>query len=127
MIGCVKCGGPVVRKQRSFLQRLFYRAIYRCEDCRQGLSRPRSLLAVFNGYVECPRCGTHDLSRLAAKDRIDGISRNPFRRILKLFGCPLYHCTFCRWQFRDWRKRAPDARAVSRSAGKRTRTTVSTG
>jgi hypothetical protein len=33
------------------------------------------------------------------------VSRNPCRRLL--FGCPLYHCTFCRYQFRDWRRLYP--------------------
>ena len=127
MIGCVSCGGPVVRKQRNSLQRLFYRAVYRCDDCHRRMSRPRSFMTIFNRYVECPRCGTRQLSRLTAIDRIDGITRNPFRRILKLVGCPLYHCTFCRFQFRDWRKRAPDARPVSRSGGEKARSVVSTG
>jgi hypothetical protein len=30
------------------------------------------------------------------------------RRLLGLFGLPLYHCTFCRFQFRDWRKLHPN-------------------
>ena len=107
MIVCQKCGGTVVRKQRNSAQRLIFRAVYRCEDCRRLVSRPRSFITILHRYAECPRCGTRDLSRLAAKDRIDGVSANPFRRILKLLGCPLYHCTFCRMQFRDWRKRAP--------------------
>ena len=106
MIGCLHCGGPIVRRQRNLAQRLVFRAVYSCEDCRRRSSRPRAFLTFFSRYVECPRCGTRDLSRLASKDRIDAISRNPFRRILKLLGCPLYHCTFCRMQFRDWRKRA---------------------
>jgi len=29
------------------------------------------------------------------------MSSNPLRRLL--IGSPLYHCTFCRYQFRDWR------------------------
>jgi DNA-directed RNA polymerase subunit RPC12/RpoP len=107
MIVCQKCGGTVVRKQRNAAQRLVFRAVYRCEECQRLVSRPRSLLTVLHRFAECPRCGTRDLSRLASKDRIDGTSANPFRRILKLLGCPLYHCTFCRMQFRDWRKRAP--------------------
>jgi DNA-directed RNA polymerase subunit RPC12/RpoP len=123
MIACPSCGGPVVRRQRNFLQRLVYRAVYRCEDCNRAASRPRSVLTIFKRYAECPRCGTFDLSRLAAKDRIDSTSPNPFRRILKLLGCPLYHCTFCRMQFRDWRGRAPAHRPVA--APRKTRSTTS--
>jgi DNA-directed RNA polymerase subunit RPC12/RpoP len=107
MIVCRKCGGTVVRKQRNSVQRLVFRAVYRCADCERLVWRPRSALTLLHRYAECPRCGTHDLSRLTSKDRIDGVSANPFRRILKLLGCPLYHCTFCRMQFRDWRNRMP--------------------
>ncbi len=98
------CGGDLVRRKRNFVQRLVYRSVYRCDDCGRRIPLPRPFLTLFDRYSECPRCGTHDLSRLAQKDRIDGTSPNPFRRMLKLLGCPLYHCTFCRMQFRDWRK-----------------------
>jgi hypothetical protein len=37
------------------------------------------------------------------------MSQNPLRRMLGLAGFPLYHCTFCRLQFRDWRGRDPAA------------------
>jgi hypothetical protein len=37
------------------------------------------------------------------------MSFNPFRFLLILLGRPLYHCAFCRLQFRDWRKRQSDA------------------
>jgi hypothetical protein len=63
------------------------------------------------------------LSRLAAKDRIDSTSRNPLRRMLKLFGCPLYHCTFCRMQFRDWRKLRRTPLPVRPPAAQRSTTT----
>jgi len=106
MLGCPKCGGPIIRRQRNYAQRLVFRAVYSCEECQRRVSRHRSFLAILHRYAECPRCGTRELSRLASKDRIDSTSANPLRRILKLLGCPLYHCTFCRMQFRDWRKRA---------------------
>jgi hypothetical protein len=38
------------------------------------------------------------------------MSRNPLRKLLAIFGCPLYHCIYCRYQFRDWRKRLSDER-----------------
>jgi uncharacterized Zn finger protein len=110
MPGCHVCGGALHRKKRNFAQRLVYRALYRCDNCGVRVSQPRSFFTLFRPYTECPRCGNHDLSRLAQKDRIDRTSPNPLRRILKLLGCPLYHCTFCRMQFRDWRRLKPDAR-----------------
>lgn len=100
-------------------ERLVFRAVYRCAHCNRRVSQPRSFLTIFHRYCECPRCGTRDLSRLAQKDRIDGISPNPLRRMLKLLGCPLYHCTFCRMQFRDWRKTEPKARPTNRTRAQR--------
>lgn len=32
---------------------------------------------------------------------------NPLRRLLVVFGASIYHCTFCRVQFRVWRKLDP--------------------
>jgi putative FmdB family regulatory protein len=107
MPGCARCGQPTVRKRRNLLQKVFSRAVYRCEHCRKNFHVRRPLLRIFRRYAECPQCGTRELSRLASKDHVDRMSRNPLRRILKLLGAPLYHCTFCRLQFRDWRKRHP--------------------
>jgi DNA-directed RNA polymerase subunit RPC12/RpoP len=110
MPGCPDCGGVLIRKKRNPAQRLVFRCVYRCSECRRGVSQPRSFLTVFHRYCECPRCGTTDVVRREQKDRIDGVSPNPLRRMLKLIGCPLYHCTFCRMQFRDWRNLAPEVR-----------------
>jgi hypothetical protein len=48
-------------------------------------------------------------------DLIDRMSPNPLRRSLRLFGFPIYHCTFCRYQFRDWRKPDQDGAESTRS------------
>jgi DNA-directed RNA polymerase subunit RPC12/RpoP len=108
MPACRVCGGPIVRKPRNFAYRILDRALYKCEQCDARIHRRRALFTIFNRYCECPKCGGHDLTRLQSKDRIDAITQNPFRRLLKLAGAPLYHCTFCRYQFRDWRKRDPN-------------------
>ncbi len=91
------------------VQRIFFDAIFRCDYCghRDYIWR-RSLFVIFQRYSECPRCGTHDLSRLSSRDWVDSTTQNPLRRTLGLFGFPLYHCTFCRLQFWDWRKRESD-------------------
>ena len=69
----------------------------------------RRYLSIFQRYCECPRCGTRTLSRIFSGDRVDRTSSNPLRWILGLFGAPLYHCIYCRFQFRDWRKRESDS------------------
>ncbi len=119
MLSCPACDSHLVRVRRSLLQRLVFRAFYRCAECNTRVSRPRAFLAIFRPYAQCPRCDTRDLSRLAVKDKIDRTSSNPIRRMLKLLGCPLYHCTFCRMQFRDWRKLAPNSRRYRTSGAPR--------
>jgi DNA-directed RNA polymerase subunit RPC12/RpoP len=107
MPACLACGGPLLRKPRNLFNKIIDRAIYRCENCELRIHRRRTFFALLS-YAECPKCGTRDLARLSGTDRIDSITRNPVRRLLRLFGCPLYHCTFCRFQFADWRMREAD-------------------
>jgi uncharacterized Zn finger protein len=107
MPACVACGGPIVRRPRNVFNKFVDRAIYKCENCGRQTHRRRPIFTLFRRYCECPKCGTRNLSRLAVRDRIDTMTQNPLRRLLFLFGYPIYHCTFCRYQFRDWRKRQP--------------------
>jgi len=72
------------------------------------------LFAIFQLYCHCPRCHNRDLTKLSGRDKLDRMSPNPLRFLLVVFGAPLYHCTFCRMQFRDWRHLDP-ARASVRS------------
>lgn len=48
------------------------------------------------------------LSKHSKYDKIDRKSSSIFRRLLGMFGAPIYHCTFCRVQFRDFRGLDPD-------------------
>lgn len=81
--------------------------MFRCEHCGRKMLLRRSFFSLFRPYVECPRCSTKDLGELSKPDRVDRTTRNPVRKLLRLFGAPLYHCTFCRYQFSDWRPIAP--------------------
>ena len=110
---CLKCGHPIVRKRRNPVQRVVDRAVYLCENCGGKFYIRRSLFSLFRRYAECPECGIRDLTKLASRDGVDRMTRNPLRRLLRIFGAPLYHCTFCRFQFRDWRGRAPTAKTAS--------------
>ena len=110
MPSCLTCGSKIVRKRRNLVEKLFDRATYLCESCDRAFHMRRSFFSVFRRYTECPKCSTRQLGRLASPDRIDRMTLNPLRRALAVLGAPLYHCTFCRYQFRDWRKRAPEYR-----------------
>jgi hypothetical protein len=83
-------------------------------NCGLSWVRPWPVFFIFQKYAECPLCQTRAISKLSKKDRVDPTTLNPLRRMLALFGAPLYHCTFCRVQFRDWRKADP-GRKVRRS------------
>jgi len=109
MSDCGICGGPLIRHPRGVYRRIISRASYRCERCGDKSDFYRPFFALFQPWSQCPICHNRRLSILARPDQIDRRSFNPFRRLLILVGRPLYHCTFCRFQFRDWRKLSPQA------------------
>jgi len=88
-------------------QRLLSQAVFDCERCDIRFHVRKRFFSIFGRYAECPECGTRDLSRPIKRDRIDRMTRNPGRLVLAIAGCSLYHCRFCRFQFRDWRKIDP--------------------
>jgi hypothetical protein len=69
----------------------------------------------FQKYTLCPECGTTRLTKLSKYDRIDRKSGSILRRFLGLFGAPIYHCTFCRLQFRDYRHPDPGRKSTVRT------------
>ena len=83
--------------------RIFSKASFHCNHCGADSNFYRSPVAIFERWCQCPICHTHNVKVRSRVDRIDRMSPNPLRRALWLLGCPLYHCTFCRYQFRDWR------------------------
>jgi hypothetical protein len=107
---CPYCGRDANRRPRSFFLKIFVRGSYSCANCGLRWNRLRAVFYIFQRYADCPLCQTRAITRLAKKDRIDPMTFNPLRRLLFVFGAPIYHCTFCRAQFRDWRKADPDRR-----------------
>lgn len=96
--------------------KIFSRASFRCNGCGAVTHFYRPFFALFQRWSQCPICHNRRLSVLAKPDRIDRRSLNPFRRFLVLLRSPLYHCTFCRFQFRDWRKPYPHATMANDAA-----------
>jgi len=124
MFACSRCGGPTSRRARGFVRRVFSRAFFRCDSCGAATYVYRSFFSLFQRWSHCPLCHNRRLTILARPDQVDRRTLNPFRRLLGLFGFPLYHCTFCRFQFRDWRRLDPRATMAedavkSRAAGSR--------
>jgi ribosomal protein S27AE len=108
MITCRVCAGIGKRRSRTFLERLVNRAKLQCPDCGAFWYWRRVL---FQKYTFCPECGTSRLSKRSKYDRIDRKSDSVVRRFLGIFGAPIYHCTFCRLQFRDYRRLDPKRRS----------------
>lgn len=113
MPACDICGGLLVRRPRGTYRRIVSRASYRCEGCGANSYFYRPFFALFQRFSQCPICHNPRLSILSRRDHVDRRTRNPLRRMLGLFGRPLYHCTFCRFQFRDIRGLDPHVRESS--------------
>ena len=103
-----------MRRTRTFFEKIVNRANFRCANCGAKWHVRRAIFAFMHRYCECPICDTRFLARLAKRDKIDKMSRHPIRWILGLVGAPIYHCTFCRYQFHDWRQLDP--RRINRRA-----------
>jgi uncharacterized protein with PIN domain len=98
------------------VQRLYAVAAFKCPQCESRMYHRRQFLGAFHRYTQCPQCGTAKLSRLKSIDYVDQLNKNPLRLLLRMFGAPLYHCTFCRLQFWDLRARHPGVASAERRA-----------
>jgi hypothetical protein len=121
MPNCAKCGRKTSRRRRSVVLKILSRASFRCDDCGTTSHFYRPVIAIFQRWCQCPLCHNRQLTIRRKRDNIDRMSSNPLRRLLRLFGFPIYHCTFCRYQFRDWRKldrnRGEPARSATMTEG----------
>ena len=129
MTRCIYCGARVERSRRTIIERLASRAAYRCPGCGNRSHVFRSVIAFFQMRCACPLCGNVRLTKLASVDRIDKLTANPVRRFLGLLRAPLYHCTFCRYQFYDVRRPAAvfDGSSQDRSRDNRKPVAVNSG
>ena len=91
-----------VRKSRGIFRRMSCSSAFHCDHCGADRYFYRPFFAIFQWHAYCPKCHNFELSRLKGRDRIDPMSFNPFRSLLRLFGFPLYYCTLCRFQFGDF-------------------------
>ena len=64
---------------------------------------------VFSRHTHCIRCGTARVRRQVKRDRVDWVSKHPFRLLFRLTGAPCNKCDACRLQYYDWRSPVPPA------------------
>jgi hypothetical protein len=57
----------------------------------------------FSRCTRCIECGSARVRQLESRDRIDRMSRHPASLLMALTLAPIYHCSPCRLQYRDWR------------------------
>jgi len=105
---CTRCGGHLHRIHRSFVERFSYLAIYECRDCKDISSLPRHFRYHFGKIPRCPKCGTLRIAKLRQPDRIDPFQAGFLNFLERMAGGALYHCKFCRLQFYDRRRVAPE-------------------
>ena len=112
MVLCPSCGSRLVRRHRSFLQKLLYSDRVRCSKCKFRGARLHPVFAsamssmrfVFSRCSRCPRCESYDVHRVGRPDRIDSFSTTLAGLLQLLTGAPVNKCPACRLQFYDWRK-----------------------
>lgn len=78
-------------------------AIYECRTCDTEEFSPRRWAMHLGPAARCPYCGTHRLTRLKERDKIDRLERGVLNLLERLAGGKLHHCRFCRVQFFDRR------------------------
>jgi hypothetical protein len=105
--GCPACVTHSSRRPRSVVEKLFAKEAWKCGKCGRRWYIYRSVPLVLEHYARCPLCHSADLTILAKRDKLDRMSPNPLRRLLALFGFPLYYCNLSRYQFYDWRDLDP--------------------
>jgi predicted RNA-binding Zn-ribbon protein involved in translation (DUF1610 family) len=113
MFTCPECEGLGKRRPRTFIERIFARAKLQCSGCNAVWYWRRVLV---QKHTHCPDCGTPRLSKRSKYDRIDRKSKSVVRRFLGIFGAPIYHCTFCRLQFRDYHSLDPKRQSKVRAS-----------
>jgi hypothetical protein len=108
LLTCSSCGSQrFFRRRRRLPERVYCAEIYQCKECgcRERV-RYWQHWHWASRTVRCPLCGNGDVKRLARRDGIDRMYKNPLSYLQRLAGAPIYHCQWCRLQFHDLRPRA---------------------
>jgi len=92
------------RVHRSLWERFNYVAVYACKACDTEDRLPRAHQLHRGKVARCPKCGTYRLSRLKERDHIDAMQTGVLNMMELLAGGKLFHCRYCRLQFRDRRR-----------------------
>jgi len=106
---CAACGDALERAPRNWFERLTAERVLACRGCHARVRTwrlpPLSSTARFVGSSKsrCIECGTSRVRRLPARDGLDRMSRHPISLLLTLTAAPIWYCSMCRVQYRDWR------------------------
>jgi predicted RNA-binding Zn-ribbon protein involved in translation (DUF1610 family) len=105
---CPTCGRSLIRRHRTWFERMFYAEAFRCRHCERPVRRFHRSLSVnatflLSRHTHCPKCGTANVHRTAKRDKVDSFSRHPASRVFHVIGAPISKCPACRLQYFDWR------------------------
>jgi len=103
---CPSCGGALLRRRRTWKEKLVAQAVFKCQDCGAGHAEDQWYLFLLGRVSRCPRCGTRRIQRLRKPDPIDPLYRNPFSYLQRFLGGYLHRCPYCRLQFYDVREKS---------------------
>jgi ribosomal protein L32 len=96
----------LVRKHRTFLERLRYASVNECPECQTRLVQTHAArFPALSLIARCPQCGTTELRLRKCLDYYDPLYHNPISLVQKYLGGAVLYCVDCRLQFYDLRPR----------------------
>jgi rubrerythrin len=99
------------------MERLSYMGIFECPQCKETMRVPRRYTYRRGPEARCPLCGTYRLRLLAERDHIDRMYTGIMNVLQRITGGRIYHCRYCRVQFYDRRRLAPESVTKATRAG----------
>jgi hypothetical protein len=125
MAVCSRCRHQLLRKHRTWIQRVFYTDVFQCTQCHNDVKWPRVLASpvlmfVFSRHTRCACCGNGNVKRLKRRDRVSHFSHHAISVLCRITGAPAFLCQRCWNQYYDWRSLRPSSTAALAENGLKT-------
>jgi len=116
-LACPACGTRLIRIHRTAWQRLIYREVHQCRNCRSLTKRSYELPRVnlwfyLSRYARCRGCGSTNVQRVLEPAQIDVTSTSSIGYLQHLIGAPSIRCNACFSKNYDWRPLAQQAQRL---------------
>jgi len=112
MSACPFCGHRLTRVHRTWLERIFYTAVFHCATCNKPYKRLRSVFDVqsimnVSRQTRCVSCLSTQVERTSRAPRVGLVANHLSSLLLHLAGAPTYRCRTCGTVYSDWRSLPP--------------------